>query len=122
LMADGTVANLTASRVSSERLRRIRFFGKDWYLSVDTKEQEVKGYRLVSHGDSRSIEPLELEVEKKEPLRAELESFIRCVRERSEPLVSALDGLAALELAVQVREAIEESMRNSAHTREGQFG
>lgn len=114
LLDDGAVANLTASRVSSERLRRIRFFGNDWYLSVDTKEQEVKGYRLVSREGDRSIEPLEVEVQKKEPLRAELESFVACVRDRSEPLVTAKDGLDALVLAVRVREAIEESMASSS--------
>src|SRR5262249_41125691 len=70
-LENGAVANLTASRVSQERVRKIRFFGSDSYISVDTKEQEVKGYRL----NNKAIEPLEITVEKKEPLRAELESF-----------------------------------------------
>ena len=58
-----------------------------------------------------SIVPLEIEVTKEEPLRAELESFRRCVVDRSQPLVTAEDGLAALELAIKVGEAIEKSMR-----------
>ena len=51
VLDNGAVANLTASRVSSERVRKIRFFGNDSYISVDTKEQDVKGYRLVEGTD-----------------------------------------------------------------------
>ncbi|HSP33617.1 MAG TPA: Gfo/Idh/MocA family oxidoreductase [Thermoanaerobaculia bacterium] len=104
---NGTVANLTASRVSQDRVRKQRFFGGDFYISVDTKEQEVKGYRLVN----RQIEPLQLAVTKKEPLRAELEAFLACVRDRKQPLVTAQDGLEAVELAQRVADAIENSMR-----------
>lgn len=103
----GAVANLTASRVSQERVRKQRFFGADVYISVDTKEQEVKGYRLVQ----KQIQPLQVTVEKKEPLRAELEAFIACVRDRREPLVTAEDGLEAVELATRVGDAIAKSMR-----------
>jgi predicted dehydrogenase len=109
--AEGAVANLTASRVSSERVRKFRFFGSDVYLSVDTREQEVKGYRLVQQEKERVIRPLEFTVEKKEPLRAELDAFIDCVRTRQRPLVSAEDGLEAIDLALRVGAAIEESMR-----------
>lgn len=106
-LEDGAVANLTASRVSQDRVRKQRFFGSDFYISVDTKEQEVKGYRLVS----KSIEPIAIEVQKKEPLRAELESFLECVRDRSKPLVTGEDGLEAVALAARVAQAIEKSMR-----------
>lgn len=111
-LAGGAVANLTASRVSSDRVRKIRFFGGDSYISVDTKEQEVKGYRLVADGGAKAIRPLEVNVGKKEPLRAELEAFLECVRTRTRPTVSAEDGLAALELALRVGAAIDESMKN----------
>jgi len=104
-LANGAVANLTASRVSQERVRKVRLFG-DAYISIDTREQEVKGYRL----EGRSIVPLEINVEKKEPLRAELESFLECVRDRKRPVVSGEDGLAAVDLAIRVAAAIEESM------------
>ncbi|MGA7614578.1 MAG: Gfo/Idh/MocA family oxidoreductase [Thermoanaerobaculia bacterium] len=110
-LANGAVANLTASRVSSERVRKLRIFSRDSYASVDTREQEVKLFRLRSGGASREIEPVELAVERKEPLRAELESFVHCVRTRREPLVTGADGLKALDLAVRVRAAIEESLR-----------
>jgi predicted dehydrogenase len=106
-LANGAVANLTASRVSQDRVRKVRFFGSDSYISVDTKEQEVKGYRLAD----RSIQPLEIVVEKKEPIRAELEAFLGCVRDRSRPIVAGEDGLAAVALATRVAEAIDESMR-----------
>lgn len=107
-LANGAVANLTASRVSQDRVRKVRLFSSDSYLSIDTREQEVKGYRLVD----RAIQPLDIAVEKKEPLRAELESFLGCVRDRRRPVVSGEDGLAAVELAKRVAAAIEESLRN----------
>ncbi len=110
-LANGAVANLTASRVSQERIRKQRFFGSEHYISVDTKEQEVKGYRLVDENGLRVIRPFDLGVIKKEPLRAENEAFLRCVRERTRPIVSAEDGLEAVELALRVRDAIDEAMR-----------
>lgn len=110
-LENGAVANLTASRVSQERVRKQRFFGSDFYVSVDTKEQEVKGYRLVDNGRQRVLQPMDLEVERKEPLRAENEAFIECVRSRRRPIVSGEDGLEAVELAARVRDAIEQSLR-----------
>jgi predicted dehydrogenase len=110
-MANGAVANLTASRVSQERVRKQRFFGGDFYLSVDTKEQEVKGFRLIEEEGLRVLRPFDLGVVKKEPLRAENEAFLACVRNRTRPIVSGEDGLAAVELALRVREAIEQSLQ-----------
>ncbi len=110
-MANGAVANLTASRVSQERVRKQRFFGGDYYISVDTKEQEVKGFRLVEENGSRVLRPFDLGVVQKEPLRAENEAFLACVRDRTRPIVSGEDGLAAVELAMRVREAIEQSLQ-----------
>jgi predicted dehydrogenase len=110
-LENGAVANLTASRVSQERVRKQRFFGSDFYISVDTKEQEVKGYRLVDDNGTRVIRPLDVAVVKKEPLRAENDAFLQCVRERTRPTVSAEDGLAAVELALRVRDAIDEAVR-----------
>jgi predicted dehydrogenase len=106
-LENGAVANLTASRVSQERVRKVRFFSSEVYISIDTKEQDVKGFRL----GNRTIEPIVVEVEKKEPLRAELESFLQCVRDRSRPLVSGEDGVAAVALAKDVAAAIEQSLR-----------
>jgi predicted dehydrogenase len=106
-LANGAVANLTASRVSQERVRKVRFFSSESYLSVDTKEQEVKGYRL----NGRVIEPIDIDIEKKEPLRAELESFLACAAQRTRPLVAGEDGLAAVKLAKDVAAAIEDSVK-----------
>lgn len=110
-LENGAVANLTASRVSQERIRKQRFFGSDFYISVDTKEQEIKGYRLVDEGGTRVIRPLELSVTKKEPLRAENEAFLQCVATRTRPVVAAEDGLEAVELASRVRDAIDEAVK-----------
>ena len=107
-LENGAVANLTASRVSQERVRKVRFFSSEAYISVDTKEQEVKGLQL----GNRAIEPIQVNVVKKEPLRAELESFLQCVRDRKRPLVSGEDGVAAVALAKEVAAAIDASMRN----------
>jgi predicted dehydrogenase len=110
-LSSGAVANLTASRVSQDRVRKVRFFSSESYISVDTKEQEVKGYRLVD----RAIQPIDITVTKKEPLRAELEAFLACVRDRSRPLVDGRDGVAAVALAARVAEAIEQSMKGFKH-------
>ena len=106
-LANGGVANLTASRVSQDRVRKVRLFGMRNYISIDTREQEVKGYSL----DGKTISPLEVHVEKKEPLRAELESFVECVRERKRPIVSGEDGRDAVALAIRVAAAIDESLQ-----------
>jgi len=106
-LENGAIANLTASRVSQDRVRKIRFFSREAYISVDTKEQEVKGFGL----SGKTIVPIDIVVNKQEPLRAELEAFLGCVRTRTRPLVSGEDGLAAVELAIRVADAIEESMR-----------
>jgi predicted dehydrogenase len=110
----GCVANLTASRVSTDRVRKFRVFGADCYVSVDTKEQDAKGARLVHREETSLIEPLRIVVEKKEPLRAELEAFAKIVRTREAPLVGAREGLAAIELALRVREKIDASLARFA--------
>jgi predicted dehydrogenase len=107
---NGAVANLTASRVSQDRVRKIRFFSREAYISVDTKEQEVKGYRLAG----KTVLPIDVTVTKQEPLRTELQAFVECVRTRTRPLVSGEDGLAAVELAIRVAKAIEESLKRFA--------
>jgi predicted dehydrogenase len=109
-LANGAVANLTASRVSQDRVRKVRFFGSDAYISVDTKEQEVKGYRLTASGGARGVKPIDVVIDRKEPLRAELEAFVHCVRHREAPLVSGEDGAAALGLAIRVGQAIDASL------------
>ena len=102
--ANGCVANITASRISSERLRKIRVFQEDTYLSLDYMEQS--GY-LMRRG-ATGLEREEVEVEKREPLMVELAEFVACAREGRRPRVSGQEGAAALDLAVEITRLIEQ--------------
>ena len=104
----GCIANVTASRISRDRVRKIRFFQPDSYLSIDYAAQEVEGWRLVRKDGSRpSIEGGSIPVERDEPLRRELADFVRAVRERGTPLVDGAAGRRALELATRIAEKME---------------
>jgi predicted dehydrogenase len=106
--ASGCIANLTASRISRDRVRKIRFFQPDSYISIDYAAQEVEGWRLVRRDGQRpSIEGGALPVQKDEPLRRELADFIGAVRDRRRPLVDGAAGRAALELATRIAEKME---------------
>ena len=106
--ASGCIANLTASRISRDRVRKIRFFQPDAYLSIDYAAQEVEGWRLVRRDGGRpSIEGGPLPVQKDEPLRRELADFIGATRERRRPMVDGEAGRAALELATRIAEKME---------------
>jgi predicted dehydrogenase len=89
-------------------MRKIRVFEMDAYLSTDYTEQEVLRYRKKPGPVPPGVSPMEhilidaLPVKRDEPLKLELESFIRCVRDRARPVVAGEDGLAALELAEQI--------------------
>jgi predicted dehydrogenase len=106
--ASGCIANVTASRISKDRVRKIRFFQPDAYLSIDYAAQEVEGWRLVKHDGARpSIEGGPIPVVRDEPLRLELADFVRATRERGSPAVDAAAGRRALELATIIAEKIE---------------
>jgi predicted dehydrogenase len=106
--AGGCIANVTASRISKERVRKIRFFQPDAYISIDYAAQEVEGWRLVRKDGARpSIEGGPLRVERDEPLRLEIADFVHAVRTRSSPLVDGGAGLRALELATRIAEKME---------------
>jgi len=109
--AGGCVANLTASRVSSGRVRKCRIFAPALYVSVDMQEQSVAAFRLSREGARPEIVPVTVPVTREEPLARELADFTRAVRERSAPLVSGEEGREALALATQVLAAIEEHRR-----------
>lgn len=112
--ANGCVANVTCSRVSMEKMRKIRIFARDAYVSTDYSAQEVMVYRKkpleltpdIMPMDLIDIEPLD--VHKEEPLKRELASFVDCVRARRRPLVSGEDALSALRLAQRVIDSIRE--------------
>ncbi len=104
----GCIANVTASRISRDRVRKIRFFQPDSYLSIDYAAQEVEGWRLVRRDGSRpSIEGGPVPVTRDEPLRRELADFVRAARDRSAPLVDGDAGRRALALATRIAEKME---------------
>jgi len=106
--ASGCIANVTASRISKDRVRKIRFFQPDAYLSIDYAAQEVEGWRLVRQDGARpSIQGGAIPVERDEPLRLELADFARAVRERSTPRVDGAAGRRALELATTIAVQME---------------
>jgi predicted dehydrogenase len=88
-----------------ERMRKIRIFEDNAYVSTDYSAQEVLMYRKEPGALPEGVSPMEaitieaLDVKKEEPLKLELEAFIQCVRDRNAPIVSGRDGMAALELA-----------------------
>ena len=107
--ADGCIANITASRVSGEKLRKLRIFQPHEYYSLDYAEQQVAICRLTpseTPGALPNIVAGGLEITKREPLVAEIESFLNSVRDRTTPVVSGSDGRRALKLAIDVLESI----------------
>jgi predicted dehydrogenase len=108
--ASGCIANLTASRISRDRVRKARFFQHDSYVSVDFAAQEVEVYRLVRGEGRPGIEGGKLEVQRDEPLHRELVDFVDAVRARRQPAVTGRAGRAALALATRIAEAMEASV------------
>jgi predicted dehydrogenase len=105
--ASGCVANLTASRISREQVRKIRFFQADSYVSIDYAAQEVEAWRLVPQGTDRpKIEGGRVPVSGEEPLVLELTDFVAAIREGRRPTVSGEDGREALALATRIAETI----------------
>ena len=105
--ASGCIANVTASRISRDRVRKARFFQHDSYVSIDYAAKEVEVYRLVAQDGGRPvIQGGRVDVASDEPLRRELADFVEAVRMRRQPAVTGRDGRAALALATRVAELI----------------
>jgi len=101
--ANGCIANITASRISRDQVRKIRFFQRSTYLSIDYKAQEVEAWRLVPQdGGLPRIDGGKLDVERDEPLRRELADFVGAIRDRRPPGVTGFQGRAALVLANEI--------------------
>jgi predicted dehydrogenase len=130
----GCVANFTASRVSTERVRKVRFFQPRQYVSLDFSRQDVLVLTVdedagpaadfdpfnpasVAGSAFPGITPFKPKIEQQEPLRAELQSFLNAVRERSTPEVSLEQGRNALAVALQIVDAIAQHSRR-AHLEE----
>lgn len=108
--ANGCIANITASRVAGERLRKLRVFQPNEYYSLDYAEQQVGMFKLIppkAAGAMPEIVAQGLEVTKREPLLAEIESFVVSVRTRSTPVVTGAEGRRALVLATEVLDQIK---------------
>jgi predicted dehydrogenase len=99
---NGCVANLTASRISDEPLRKIRIFLKDTYISLDYQAQEAYCYKK----EKTSINKTPIPIEKEEPIRKEIDSFLLCVRNNRKPVVSGLEAYQALKIATKIRDTI----------------
>jgi predicted dehydrogenase len=124
----GCIANLTASRVSTERVRKLRFFQPHQYISVDYGRQDVIAFTVESgapdslmsqllSGSEPSPNPQihmsRPTIQAEEPLMAEIRAFLNSVRDRSTPPVPLADGRRALALALEVLDAIREHARRA---------
>ena len=99
---NGCVANLTASRISDEAMRKIRIFLKNAYISLDYKNQQAFIYRKTASGITKDALP----IEKEQPLQKELSSFLDCVIHKKEPLVNGKVARQALSVALKIRDLI----------------
>ena len=106
--AGGAVANVTASRVSTERVRKMRFFQQHEYISLDYARRDALRVAVKKPGPQPEFAFEKLPAQPIEPLRAELEAFVDAVRTRREPRTSGRTGRAALELAERVMASIQE--------------
>jgi predicted dehydrogenase len=109
----GCIANLTASRVSTERVRKLRLFQPHEYISVDYSRQDGARFGV---DPPMKIRFAPLETVKDEPLRLELEDFFECVATRRPPRVGGAQALRALEVAHAILDKIEEHARVVAET------
>ena len=101
---NGCIANVTASRVSKDKMRKIRIFQPDTYVSIDYGQQSMAVFSRITHDGAPGITSEEISLEKEEPLLAELTSFIESVRNRNKPVVTGVDGREALRVALQIVE------------------
>jgi predicted dehydrogenase len=108
---NGCAANLTASRVSREKIRRTRIFQRDGTLSIDYLSQKVSSSKKITHPEKKGVSEIvtkEIPVKKIDLLEVEIHSFLRSVRNREDARVSGWDGKRALEVALQIIQKISE--------------
>jgi len=99
---NGCVANITSSRISPEQMRKIRVFQENAYLSLDYQNQTGEMYRRTAEGLTKET----VEIEREEPLKRQLASFLECAHTGRTPKVSGFQAAAALELAVEITKRI----------------
>jgi len=108
--ASGLIANLTASRVSAEKVRKFRVFSPKTYISVDFAARSAQVYRLIQREGGPEITTERTAAPDEEPLRRQLAAFVHAVRERSAPVVTGADGLRALNLAHTILARMTEAL------------
>jgi predicted dehydrogenase len=111
--ANGCVANATASRVSLKTERKLRIFEDDAYLSLDLQQKIVTHIRKRAPGATPGELPVSIEeqsLEQGDALKAEIDSFLDCIRSRRPPVVSGEAGLTALETAMRITAQVNESL------------
>ena len=124
---NGALANITSSRISLKRERKIRFFQKDMYISLDYQDKKVRVVQknpqvdeimkevMAGKRDANIFELFrteELPIIEKEPLKAEIESFINSIETNTRPIVNAQDGCEALRVAHKIIENIEQNRKS----------
>jgi predicted dehydrogenase len=129
---NGCVANITASRVSFEPMRKIRLFSEDSYISLDYQKQEAMIYKKspeltlksinVEDKDVSTIKDLKsfvfgdllkierIKMDNQEPLKKEIESFVNCIKNGENPVVSGEEGLTAIKTASIIKDEIEKNL------------
>jgi len=114
--ANGCIANVTASRISRDRVRKIRFFQPFAYLSIDYAARKVELWRLVKgQGPMPAIEGGDVDVPDEEPLKRELADFVAAVAGKRAPLVTGEDGRRALALATEITARMTTEMQPRRH-------
>ena len=106
MFEDGTIADITASRVTKDVVRKMRVFQEDSYVSLDYVTQEAAIFRKTED----KIVKEKIKIRKKEPLKKELKSFIDCVKNQKRPIVSGVEGRRALQVALAIVEKIKPSI------------
>jgi predicted dehydrogenase len=111
---NGCIANVTASRVSREKMRKIRIFQPTAYFSIDYLSQRITVLSKDGKGRSKPISPgifaEDIKITKNDPLELQIQSFVERVRDRKKPLVSGLDGKKALEVALRITDQIQRNI------------
>jgi len=106
MFEDGTIADITASRITKDAVRKMRIFQENSYVSLDYITQEAAIFRKTED----KIVKEKIKIRKKEPLKKELKSFIDCVKNQKRPIVSGVEGRRALQVALAIVEKIKPSI------------
>jgi predicted dehydrogenase len=115
---NGCIANITASRISRDRVRKIRFFQPSAYVSIDYAARKAEVWRLVKGaGPLPSIEGGEIPVADAEPLELELRDFVESVTARRPPVVTGEQGRRALALAQQITDRMADDATTAPQSR-----